>query len=94
MTPGTGLQWLTMAAFGVLLILSVWAWRRVRVRPMALALGLWGVNGLAFYVVFLFVYGATLHPVTVAWSALTRLQGIFLGIITLMILVKRDEADG
>jgi hypothetical protein len=94
MMAGTGLQWLTMGAFGALWLMSIWAWRRARVRPMALALGLWGLNGLAFYVVFLFLYGGVLNPVTVAWSVLTRLQGIFLGIVTLVILIKRDEADG
>lgn len=91
MTAGTGLQWATMVAFGLLLVMCVWTGRNHRLRPFALALGLWAGNGLAFYVALLLVFDAVIGPTMVAWSALTRLQGILLGMVSLMVLEMQQR---
>lgn len=95
MSGATALQWVTAGAYLSLFLACVWAGRREELRPAALALGMWGLNGLAFYLVLLGVYGGmTPSPLMVAWSALTRLQGVLLGIVALVVLEKRRRSSG
>lgn len=90
MSAGTWLQWVTAAAYLALFVACLVAGRRREVRPAAVALGMWAANGLLFYVVLLGVYDAVITPLMVAWSALTRLQGILLGVVALVVLVRSD----
>ena len=94
MSGTTALQWVTGWAYLALFVACVWAGRRAALRAAAVALGMWGVNGLAFYVVLMGVYGggAPTVPVMVAWSALTRLQGILLGVVALIVLGRRRSS--
>jgi hypothetical protein len=89
----TALQWVTGGAYLALFVACVWAGRRAALRAAAVALGMWGVNGFMFYVVLLGVYGGTTAaPEMVAWSALTRLQGILLGVVALIVLGRRRSS--
>lgn len=94
MSAATALQWLTAGAYLGLFLACVWAGRRASLRAAAVALGMWGVNGFMFYVVLMGVYGggAPTVPVMVAWSALTRLQGVLLGVVTLIVLGRRRSS--
>ena len=94
MSAATALQWVTAGAYLALFGACLWAGRRAGLRAAAVALGMWGVNGLAFYVVLMGVYGggAPTVPVMVAWSALTRLQGILLGVVALIVLGRRRSS--
>ena len=95
MSAAGALQWLTAGAYLGLFLACVWVGRRGELRATATALGMWGLNGLAFYVVLLVVYGGmTPSPAMVAWSALTRLQGVLLGIVALIVLERRDRSSG
>ena len=95
MSGTTALQWVTGGAYLALFVVCVWAGRRAALRAAAVALGMWGVNGFMFYVVLLGVYGGTTTaPEMVAWSALTRLQGILLGVVALIVLGRRRSSGG
>ena len=90
MSGTTALQWVTGGAYLALFVACVWAARRASLRAAAVAVGMWGVNGFMFYVVLLGVYGGTTTaPEMVAWSALTRLQGVLLGVVALIVLGRR-----
>lgn len=87
------MQWVTTGAYLGLFVACVWAGRRAALRATAVALGMWGLNGFVFYVVLLEVYGGgTTAPEMIAWSALTRLQGILLGIVALIVLGRRRSS--
>ena len=93
MSGTTALQWVTAGAYLALFGACLWAGRRAGLRAAAVALGMWGVNGFMFYVVLLGVYGGTTTaPEMVAWSALTRLQGILLGVVALIVLGRRRSS--
>ena len=96
MSAATALQWVTAGAYLALFGACLWAGRRAGLRAAAVALGMWGVNGLAFYVVLMGVYGggALTVPEMMAWSALTRLQGILLGVVALIVLGRRRSSGG
>jgi len=91
MSAATALQWVTAGAYLALFGACLWAGRRASLRAAAVALGMWGVNGFMFYVVLMGV-GAPTVPVMVAWSALTRLQGILLGVVALIVLGRRRSS--
>lgn len=88
---GTVLQWLTMAAFGALLLVCIYVGRNEQDRALAVALGLWVGNGVLFYIGLLVLNESISTPILVAWSALTRLQGILLGIVALVVLARRER---
>lgn len=87
MTP---LQLINFAAFALLAALCLWACRvQPSLRPWALALFLWAINGVAFYVTYAVLDGRMPANVIIFWSALVRFHAVILAFGSLMITVKK-----
>ena len=87
------LQVVNMVCFGLLLLLCGWVCRvRPTLRPWALTLAVWALNGLAFYL-WIWLGGAHENNVIQAWSAMTRLHIIMLVSGGLLITVRNTPNE-